>query len=212
MEKGLFITFEGNDGSGKTTQILKLRDWFESRGREVVRLREPGGTPIGEKIRALVLDKSNHEMCDVAEMLLYAASRAQLVHEVVKPALARGAIVLCDRFVDSSVAYQGSGRQLGSAVVQDVNRPAVAGCMPNLTFFMDIDADSAMSRRNATGEDADRLELQHMDFHRRVYDGYDRLAEEFPDRIRRVRVDRDPELVFEDIRGAVETHLALPGS
>lgn len=207
MNRGLFFSFEGNDGSGKTTQIRKLKQWFEEQGREVVWLREPGGTPIGEKIRALVLGRENSEMSAVTEMLLYAASRAQLVREVVVPALERGSVVLCDRFVHSSLAYQGYGRELGKALVWSVNAPAVDGHMPDLTFFMDIDADSAMSRRNASGEDADRLETEHMNFHRRVYDGYDHLAEEDPERIRRICGKRDPEAIFANIRAAVETLL-----
>lgn len=199
MQRGLFITFEGNDGSGKTTQILKLKDMLQSMGHEVLLVREPGGTVIGEKIRSIVLDKDNHEMCDVSEMLLYAASRAQLVHQVIVPAISKGICVICDRFVDSSLAYQGFGRQLGLENVREANRMAIAGHLPDLTFFLDVDADTAMARRNASGEEADRLEREHMDFHRRVYEGYKQLSEESPERIRRIPVKSTPELVFEEI-------------
>ncbi len=199
MQRGLFFSFEGNDGSGKTTQILKLKDMLQAMGQEVLLLREPGGTAIGEKIRAIVLDKDNPEMCDVSEMLLYAASRAQLVHQVIEPAISKGICVICDRFVDSSLAYQGFGRQLGLENVREANRMAIGGHMPDLTFFMDVDADTAMARRNASGEEADRLEREHMDFHRRVYEGYQFLSEESPERIRRIPVKATPDLVFEEI-------------
>lgn len=186
--KGLFISFEGNDGSGKTTQIRLLSQWFEAAGREVLQFREPGGTPVGEKIRGLVLDNDNRGMEPVTEMLLYAASRAQLVHAVVRPAVARGAIVILDRFVDSSYAYQGFGRQLGLDTVRSANAPAIAGLMPHLTFFLDLDADTSMARRNASGLEADRLENESMAFHRRAHDGYLTLCREEPDRIRRIPV------------------------
>jgi len=204
MNKGIFITFEGNDGSGKTTQITRLKDYLTELGIEVLWLREPGGTPIGEKIRNIVLDKENMGMCDVTEMLLYAASRAQLVATVIKPGLQACKAVICDRFVDSSYAYQGIGRALGLETVIQANQPAVGDCMPDITFFMDIDADSAMARRNSKGEEADRIEIERMDFHRRVYDGYLKLADIYSDRIKRIDVMRSPDEVFEEIKGYVD--------
>lgn len=211
MNKGIFITFEGNDGSGKTTQIRLLSDYLKQNGLEVVLLREPGGTPIGEQIRDILLDNRNQGMCAVAEMLLYAASRAQLVSTVIKPELAKGRAVICDRFVDSSVAYQGFGRSLGTDRVWQVNQLAIDGCLPDITFFMDVDADTAMARRNASGEEADRIESENMDFHRRVYSGYLELAGRFPERIKRVDVSRSPREVFVEIRGYVDQLLKKAG-
>lgn len=204
MNKGFFISFEGNDGSGKTTQIIRLSDYLKEKGMEVLLLREPGGTPIGEKIRHLVLDNENQGMCLVTEMLLYAASRAQLVHSVIRPGIMAGKAVICDRFVDSSYAYQGIGRELGLDVVKTTNGYAIGDCMPNLTFFMDIDADAAMARRNAKGEEADRIESEKMDFHRKVYEGYNTLVELYPERIKRIDVMNSPDQVFESIKAHME--------
>lgn len=205
QQKGLFISFEGNDGSGKTTQIRMLSEWLGAMGREVLQYREPGGTPIGEKIRSLLLDNENEGMDAVTEMLLYAASRAQLVRRVIRPAVARGAIVILDRFVDSSYAYQGFGRQLGLETVRNANRHAIGELMPHRTFFLDLDADTSMARRNASGLEADRLESEDMAFHRRVHDGYLRLCDEESSRIRRIPVmagivQRTPEEVAAQIR------------
>ncbi|NLM74550.1 MAG: dTMP kinase [Clostridiaceae bacterium] len=204
MKKGFFITFEGNDGSGKSTQIKFLSDYLKKKGMEVTIVREPGGTPIGEKIRDLLLDKENKEMCAVTEMLLYAASRAQLVHSVIGPDIEAGKVVICDRFVDSSYAYQGMGRGLGIKTVSTVNSFAIGKYMPDLTFFMDIDADTAMSRRNSSGEEADRIESEKMEFHRNVYEGYNTLVSLYPDRIKRIDTRRCPEEVFVSIRKYVD--------
>ncbi|NMA67049.1 MAG: dTMP kinase, partial [Clostridiaceae bacterium] len=190
MKKGIFITFEGNDGSGKSTQIKFLAEYFKEKGMEVTLVREPGGTPIGEAIRDMLLDKKNKEMCPVTEMLLYAASRAQLVHSVIGPGVEAGKIVICDRFVDSSYAYQGMGRGLGIKTVSTVNSYAVGEYMPDLTFFMDVDADTAMQRRNDSGEEADRIESEKMEFHRNVYEGYNTLVSLYPDRIKRIDTNK----------------------
>jgi dTMP kinase len=200
LKKGLFISFEGNDGSGKTTQIRKLKSYLEDMGYEVILLREPGATPIGEKIRDLLLDNLHKEMCPVTEMMLYAASRAQMVDSIVVPSLEKGICVICDRFVDSSYAYQAFGRELGLDVVRSVNAPAIQGCLPDLTFFMDIDADTAMQRRNSTGEALDRLESEEMEFHRRAHEGYLTLSRENPKRIRRIPANHTPEEIFDSIR------------
>ncbi len=157
MNKGIFITFEGNDGSGKTTQIMLLLEYLKQKGIDVITLREPGGTDMGEKIRDILLDNRNKGMSPVAEMLLYAASRAQLVSTVIKPELARNKAVICDRFIDSSLAYQGIARGLGTENVWAVNKLAVDDCLPDITFFMDVDADTAMARREAKGEEASLL-------------------------------------------------------
>ena len=136
--KGLFITVEGTDGAGKSTQIQLLTDYLKSKGRNVILKREPGGTEISEKIRELILDVNNKEMSDVAEALLYAASRAQLVQQVIKPALVKGEVVICDRFVDSSIVYQGIARGLGKNMVEEINRFAIDGIMPDITLFFDL--------------------------------------------------------------------------
>ena len=176
---GMFISFEGIDGSGKSTQIRILDEMFRGRGFRTVITREPGGTPSGEKIRNILLDRENR-ISDVSEMLLYAASRAQLVQDVILPALMEGKVVLCDRFLDSSIAYQGYGRQLGECV-GIINQYAVAGYMPDMTFLMkaapDIGNDRIKNRQK------DRIEMENSDFHRRVYMGYEELEKLFPDRI-----------------------------
>ncbi|MFQ9893208.1 MAG: dTMP kinase [Emergencia sp.] len=148
MRRGLFITLEGPDGSGKSTQIQYIDQFFQERGIKTVFTREPGGTPIGEKLREIILDRKNSEMCDMAEALLYAASRAQHVEEKIKPALLAGDVVICDRFIDSSIAYRGYGRNLGDAV-RIINELAVAGCMPDITFLMELSPEVGKSRIKA---------------------------------------------------------------
>ncbi len=182
--KGLFITLEGGDGAGKSTQIRNIERFFRRKGLVVVHTREPGGTPISEKLRNILLDNENSEMDPVTEMMIYAASRAQNVREKILPAIERGDIVICDRFVDSSVAYQAYGRQLGD-MVEEVNRHATGGLVPDITFWMDIDPEAGKARAAKAG-DLDRLELEKMDFHYRVYEGYRRIAEKDPDRVKRI--------------------------
>lgn len=201
MSKGLFITLEGSDGAGKTTQIANIENYFRKKGREVVLSREPGGTAIGEKLRAILLDKANGEMDGVAEMLIYAAARAQHVAEKIKPALERGAVVICDRFVDSSVAYQGFGRGLGEQV-RKVNAYATGGLAPDVTFFLDLDPEAARRRRD--GMEDDRLESEKMAFHRKVYDGYRTLSAEEPQRVICIDASRG----IEEIREDLYAHLA----
>ena len=174
----MFVSFEGLDGSGKTTQVERLRAVLEKDGREVVTAREPGGTPLGERIRELVLH--GDEMTPWAEALLYAAARAELVAEVIEPALARGADVLLDRYLDSSVVYQGIARGLGLDEVLELNLRAVGGLLPDRTFVLAIDADSSLERLAAG---PDRIERAGAEFHADVADGYERLAALFPERI-----------------------------
>lgn len=185
MKKGLFITFEGTDGSGKTTQIKLLEAYMMKKGYEVVLSREPGGTRVSEIIRDIILDPRNKEIVPLTEMIMYAASRAQHVAEIIEPAIESGKIVICDRYVDSSYAYQGSGRGVDLKSVADVNRIAVHGTVPDITFFLDIDPEISIKRRiNSTG--ADRIEQEKLDFHRRVYDGYKKLSILYPDRIKTI--------------------------
>jgi len=196
MEQGLFITMEGPDGSGKSTQIAYLKEYFDMRGIDTIFTREPGGTPIGEKIRDIILDKANGEMCDMAEALLYAASRSQHVHQLIKPALSEGKIVICDRFIDSSIAYQGYGRQLGDAV-RVINELAIEGCMPDITFLMELSPEIGKSRIKL--EYQDRLELEKLEFHNRVFDGYQEIAQIYPERFVCVDAGRPKEVVRDEI-------------
>ncbi len=185
--RGVFITLEGADGCGKSTQAARLADRIAACGREVVRLREPGGTPISEKIRALVLDPENAEMTPECELLLFEASRAQLVREVIEPAVARGAVVLCDRFYDSTYAYQSAGRSLDEAVIRRANALGSCGVDPDRTLVLDMETEAALAR--ATRDGADRMEAEGIGFQRRVRDGYLRLASEEPSRVRVVDAD-----------------------
>lgn len=182
--RGLFITLEGADGCGKSTQAAILADRIAATGREVVRLREPGGTAVSEKIRALVLDPENSEMAPECELLLFEASRAQLVRQVIEPALARGAVVVCDRFYDSTFAYQAAGRSLAEPTIRAANALGSCGVAPDRTLVLDMDTDAALSR--ATRDGADRMEAEGAAFQRRVREGYLRLVAEEPRRVRRV--------------------------
>jgi dTMP kinase len=198
MQKGLFITVEGTDGSGKTTQIKLMEKNFKEMGYDVILSREPGGTRISEIIRDLILDPENKEINPLTEMILYAASRAQHVMEVIRPAIDQGKVVICDRFVDSSYAYQGCGRGVDLKIVADVNRVAIDGVMPDITFFLDIDPEVAIKRRiDATG--ADRIEQEKIDFHYRVYEGYKKMAFLFPDRIKTIDASKSIEEISSQI-------------
>lgn len=174
---GLFITFEGADGCGKSTQLRFLAEYLEENGAEVVRTREPGGSLVAEKIRALLLDNENAEMDAMTEALLYAAARAEHVRRVIKPALQAGKVVLCDRFIHSSLAYQGYGRELGVPLVRRINDPAIDGCMPDITVFINVPPDRAFSRMNEHKQH-DRLESEGLAFHERVFEGFTALSHE----------------------------------
>ena len=200
--EGAFLSIEGLDGSGKGTQIRLLTDVIDRYGYELVLTREPGGCPISEKLREIILDKNNAEMEDVTEALLYAASRAQHVRQVIRPAVAAGKVVLCDRFVDSSVAYQGGGRQLGVQQILDINAPAVDGTMPLATVYLDVDHETSMKRRAAATE-LDRLELAGDSFHARTEAGYRELIRRDPERFIVVDATRTPEEISQDIAGQV---------
>ncbi|EMY35512.1 thymidylate kinase [Arthrobacter crystallopoietes BAB-32] len=177
---GLFIAFEGGDGAGKSTQAAAVQAALESLGRTVLRTREPGGTPVGEKLRALVLEHGHGEIDARTEALIFAASRAAHVQQVIVPALERGEIVLCDRFIDSSVAYQGAGRGLGIDAVRDLNLWATGEVLPDLTVLLDVDPEQGRDRRAANGEE-DRLESEPDDFHGRIRAAFQELAAARPD-------------------------------
>lgn len=178
---GLFITLEGMDGAGKTTQMLQLKKHLEQQGQTVTMTREPGGTRISELIRRLILDPEHREMHPWTEALLYAAARAQHVAEVIRPALERNEVVLCDRFIDSSLAYQGAGRDLGLEEVYRINQPAMMECLPDRTFWFDLTPEESFHRK--AGEDTkDRLEQQDKRFFETIYQTYRELAADNPDR------------------------------
>lgn len=178
---GLFITFEGGDGSGKSTQAALLTDWLQGEGRTVVRSREPGGTDVGARIREIVLHHRG-EVSPRAEALLYAADRAQHVAMTVRPALARGEVVILDRYLDSSVAYQGAGRVLGATEVRDLSLWAAEGLLPDLTILLDLDESVARARLDAAEKVFDRLEAEKQEFHGRVRAAFLALAAAEPDR------------------------------
>ncbi len=204
--KGIFITFEGPDGSGKTTQIRLLREYCMEKGYPVVLTREPGGTPISEDIRRILLDPANKAMSGVTEALLYAASRAQHVAEKIRPALEAGCIVLCDRFMDSSIAYQGYARGLGDDV-RVINEFAVQGTRPDITFFMDLPPAEGRARV-AAARDLDRLEQEDLSFHQAVYEGYLKLKEIYGERFAAIDASRDVETIAAEIRSAFDAYVA----
>ncbi|SEP06800.1 dTMP kinase [Paenibacillus sp. OV219] len=200
MEKGLFLTFEGGEGAGKTTLINGVVEALRNRGRNVLSTREPGGSPIAEQIRGVILDKINTAMDARTEALLYAAARRQHLVEIVLPALDRGDVVICDRFVDSSLAYQGHARGLGIAEVRSINDFAIDGVMPNLTIWMDISPEAGLARINSTkGREVNRLDLEELAFHERVREGYQLLMANEPDRIIRVNAEQSTENVLRDV-------------
>lgn len=209
---GVFITIEGPDGSGKSTQVRLLAEYLKQQGLPVVVTREPGGTELAEKIRDLLLEISSETVTPVTEALLYAASRAQHVEHLIKPALARGAVVVSDRFVDSSIAYQGFGRGLGAELVWQINQPALSGLLPHLTIVLDIDPDVGLrrlaqrSQKNRSG--LDRLEREALDFHWRVREGFLQLARQFPERIAVVNANGRVEEIHQQIIALVSRVLA----
>lgn len=175
--KGKFITFEGCEGSGKSTHVKLFTEYLDKKGIGYLFLREPGGTAISEKIRSIILDVENNEMCDYAEALLYASARAQLITEKIIPALNSGKLVIVDRYIDSSFAYQGYARGLGVDYVKKINSYAIENCMPDCTVFLNISPSQAFERKGGADKD-DRLELSGSDFHQKVYEGYLKLIEE----------------------------------
>lgn len=180
-KKGLFIVFEGGEGAGKSMQVGLLASRLREAGHEVVATREPGGTRIGEQIRAITHNPENVDLSARAEAYLMAASRAQHVNEIIEPALIDGKIVVCDRFLDSSIAYQGYGRKLGADTIGKLNEMAVKGLVPDLTILLDVPIDVGLARRNGSVK-KDRLDLQQKSFYERVYRGYLELAKKNPTR------------------------------
>ncbi len=200
MKKGIFITLEGPEGSGKTTQARLLCSYLKRRGLKVLHTREPGGTQIGEKIREILLNKKNTAMRDETELLLYLAARAQIVNEIIKPALAKGFTVVCDRFSDATAAYQGYGAGMDIALIKKLNEVAISGLMPRLTVLLDIKTEKGLKR----AADKDRMEEKSVEFHKRVRRGYLQLARREPSRIKVVKVAGGIDTVQRKIRGIVD--------
>ncbi|MBH5320746.1 dTMP kinase [Paenibacillus sp. GSMTC-2017] len=208
MNRGYFITIEGGEGAGKTSLITRLVNTLQEKGMSVVATREPGGIPIAEKIRTVILD-TEHTMMDArTEALLYAASRRQHLVEKVIPALEEGKIVICDRFVDSSLAYQGHARGLGMDDVWAINQFAIKDTMPMLTVFMDVTPEVGLARISQAGDrEINRLDLELHSFHERVREGYQLLLSQYPERIELVNAELEREEVFQAVLSIVERRL-----
>ncbi|MCQ2474189.1 MAG: dTMP kinase [Saccharofermentans sp.] len=204
MMKGIFITFEGIDGCGKSTQCEMLKDYLKDSGKDFIFVREPGGTVIGERIREILLDKKNSQMTPRAELLLFEAARAQITEEVIKPALEEGKIVLCDRFFDSSSAYQGMARGMGMDFVASLNMAATGGLKPDITFFFDISAEEALLRRGKRGEASDRIELAGLKFQEDVRKGYLELAAKSEGRVVTLDATKSIEEIFEEVKESLK--------
>jgi dTMP kinase len=200
---GLFITVEGSDGAGKTTQIEKLKDYLSSKGYDIILCREPGGTAISESIRSIILNKEFTEMSYMTELLLYASARSQLVDQVIKPALKENKIVICDRFVDSSAVYQGIARGLGVELVYEVNQYAIGETFPDVTILLDISGQAGIKRKKNQGE-LDRMELEAAEFHEKVSNGYRALADRYSDRIKKIDATQSIEEIHDQILEIVE--------
>ena len=205
MKKGIFITIEGGEGAGKSSLIEKLAHTMLERGHEPIVTREPGGIPISERIREVILDREHVNMDARTEALLYAASRRQHLVEKVLPALDQGRVVICDRFIDSSLAYQGYARGLGMEEIWSINEFAIQGVLPELTIFMDVSPEVGLSRiARAAEREVNRLDLEKHAFHERVREGYLQLVEQYPERIVRINAERPRIEVFHDVLLAID--------
>lgn len=197
--KGYFITFEGGEGAGKTTVLKKVKEDLEQRGIEVLATREPGGIKIAENIRSVILDKANTMMDERTEALLYAAARRQHLIEKVIPALERGAVVLCDRFIDSSLAYQGYARGIDIQDILTINKFAIEHVMPQLTLYFDLCPEIGLARvKSDDSREINRLDLEKMEFHKRVREGYLKLLHTYPERIKFINAEQDINAVSVD--------------
>ncbi len=211
FKKGIFITFEGIEGSGKSTQLELLCDYVSSKGIDYVRTVEPGGTMIGEEIRKILLSVEHSGMTSLTELLLYASSRAQHVGEIIKPALKEGRVVVCDRFSDSTIAYQGFGRGLDMDLIAQLNAMCTDGIIPDITFLLDIDVATGL-KRNRTANKIDRLELEAVAFHTKVRDGYLSLMEKEPGRIRLIDSNKSVEEIADSVAGEFRDYMEKKGN
>ncbi|MDR1781952.1 MAG: dTMP kinase [Bacilli bacterium] len=208
MQKSYFITFEGPEGSGKTTIIKMMAKYLKENNIDYVLTREPGGSLIAEQIRNIILNPNNLEISYETEALLYAASRAQHFSEVIKPALKENKVVLCDRFIDSSLAYQGVARKLGVEKVMELNRFAINDVLPDLTIFFDIDPVLGLARiKNSNFREINRLDLEKNDFHYQVYQGYKQIASMYENRFEIVDASQDINHVFNDVKDIIKNKL-----
>lgn len=203
---GIFITFEGVDGSGKTTQVVKIADYLKSKGKDIITAREPGGVLISEKIRELILDVENMDMSFYTEALLYAAARAQIVNDLILPSLKENKIVICDRFLDSSLVYQGIARNLGVENILKINEFAIQNTMPDITFFIDVSPKIALFRRKMERK-TDRIENENEIFHNMVYDGYKTLAKKYSNRIKTIDGNGTENETFVNIKKEIDAYL-----
>ncbi len=204
--KGKFITFEGTEGSGKSTQAALVLEYLKDKKFPVMLLREPGGVQIAESIRRILLDVESAGMSDACETLLYMAARAQLVKEILEPALEAGKIVICDRFLDSTIAYQGFGNGVDVKAIEAIGRFATEGVAIDLTLLFDVETEIGLSRTNAV---KDRIELRSIDYHRRVRQGYLALSQEHPNRIKTIIVDAPKEEIFKRVKGFIDAAIGL---
>lgn len=208
MKHGMFITFEGPEGAGKTTILNKLKDILQEQGFKVLQTREPGGISISEQIREVLLNQENVAMDERTEALLYAAARRQHLVEKVLPALEEGTMVLCDRFIDSSLAYQGYARGLGVDAVYQINRFAIGETMPNLTLYFDIDPKEGLARIQANEDrEVNRLDMEKLSFHEKVREGYLMLVERFPERMKVVEASVSIEMVLEKTLAIIQDYV-----
>jgi thymidylate kinase len=209
MTKGYFLSVEGNEGAGKSTVLSMAAEHLIGRGIEVVMSREPGGISIAEQIRSIILDKGNTAMDARTEALLYAASRRQHFVEKIVPTLESGKTILCDRFIDSSLAYQGYARGIGIEEILAINQFAIEDTFPDLTLFLDVDPELGLARINANkNREINRLDLEALGFHQRVREGYLKIAARFPERIVRIDANRSVEEVLESMKQALDAFLA----
>ena len=201
--RGLFITFEGVEGAGKSTQTRRLAESLEKEGVSVLVTREPGGTQISERIREVLLEREHHKMVSTTELLLYAAARSQHVAECIAPALAEGRTVISDRFGDATTAYQGHGRGLDLELIHRLNRVATGGLVPDLTIVLDVPVKVGLGRARRRRRSMDRLEIENLEFHQRVREGYLTIAKEEPHRVRVIHSEQNFKLVRDEIRELV---------
>jgi len=208
---GILVSFEGSEGSGKSTQIARLAQRLQQLGREVVATREPGGTEIGEQIRNIIVHNSKgDEMCAETELLLFTAARAQVVREVIAPALLRGAVVLSDRYLDSSTVYQGIARNLAPDPVNQINRFAVGNVMPDMTIVIDVPTEVSLARiRQRASDLPDRMERENIEFYKKVREGYLLLAQQWPERVVVIDGTQSPDVIEQEIWAGVQERLGL---
>ena len=197
--QGKFITIEGCEGVGKSTQLKFLREYFEKEGVDAVFTREPGGTELAEKIRKVILDADNKEMTDITELLLYAAARRQHTEELIIPAIKAGKVVVCDRYADSTTAYQGYARGIDKEIIRSLNETAMAGVKIDVTLFLDLSPEKGFARKGGADK-KDRLENEKLSFHNKVYEGYCAIADADPDRVKRIDASLAADEVFESVK------------